>query len=165
MSWDNTFLSWFADQGIPMTETLMSFGGLRYFQFSSAFDGSTGKRMDSFGCALDRKTAAIKCAAETVERRFLDQFYHLSDAAVPASLVQLDFSVQQTRESKLVLLPPKGMRTSNGWAVHVNVDQARTSACLEALERHLLLKSFYRWGWQGFRLVQEVQGEDMHLFS
>ena len=162
MSWDTTFLNWFSDQKIPVSENSMSLGGLRYYQFTSASAGVRGDEIFSFGCATDRKVAAIKCAAEMMERQFTDRFFQSSDAEVDASWV--DSKAEATSKEGRAPLPPAGLKTSNGWAVYSAPEEARTKALEEALERHLLIKSFYRWGWQGFRLIEEIQDPEMHIF-
>ena len=55
------------------------------------------------------------------------------------------------------------MRNSNGWAVHSTKAQAETKALAEAIERHLLLKSFFILGWKGFNRVQDIQADGMRL--
>ena len=164
MNWENSFLNWFAVQGIPMSEKVAALGEFRYFQFSSILDGVEGKPLFAYGCSPNRRSAAIKCAAEAMERKFLDEFYFSSTSPISATSIRLLPESLEPLGSDTITLPPKGMKTSNGWAVHSSADQASISACLEALERHLLIKSFYRWGWKGFRLVKEEQSEEIQLF-
>jgi hypothetical protein len=164
MSWEDSFLRWFASQDIHMTEEIGNLGGLKFHLFSSAFEGTDGKLISAFGCAEDRKTSAIKCAAESVERKSMDVFFNNCPPFVSAPRISLNPRLVSPQDDVRAPLPPKGMRTSNGWAAHSTAQQAISAACLEALERHLLIKSFYRWGWEGFRLVQQIETDKMQLF-
>ena len=164
MTWENSFLNWFARQGIPTSERSATLGTLQYFQFTSAFEGTHGKRMHAFGCSPVRETAAVKCAAEAIERKFMDEFYQSPGTHAPDSSIEMAPYPSRSLKTENLSIPPKGMQTSNGWAVHSSRDRASSAASLEAMERHLLIKSFYRWGWQGFRFVQEMQSDEMRLF-
>ncbi len=139
--WENSFLEWFAGLGIPMAETKLKLGGLEYYYFSTLIkDHPSKKVIAAFGSHKNRKIAAIKCAAETLERiEMLDYF------------------------SKNLTVPVQ-FQTSNGWAVHCSVKQAQDKALAEAIERHLLLKSFFLHGWNGFKLIKKIETEDLTLF-
>lgn len=135
-------LSWFAESGAPMSENVLRVGELAYYQFSSSFKTRTGRYCGAFGRSQDRRTAAIKCAAEFIERKvMLDFFFESGESLLPSSF-----------------------HTSNGWAVHFDRDEAQRRAYLEALERHLLLRSYLEFRWQGFRLVQKIEGAEMDLY-
>jgi len=140
-SWEDSFLNWFSSLCIPMAETKLKLGGLEYYHFSTLVKNHPSKKLISgFGSHQNRKMAAIKCAAETLERvEMLDYF------------------------SKNLIIP-KQLQTSNGWAVHGSVKQAQDKALNEAIERHLLLKAFFLHGWAGFKLVQKIEAEDLTLF-
>ena len=140
-SWEDSFLNWFSTLDIPMIETKLKLGGLEYYHFASLVKDHPSKKLISgFGSHQSRKLAAIKCAAETLERiQMLDYF------------------------SKSLTVPVK-LQTSNGWAVHSSANQAKDKALAEATERHLLLKSFFRSGWNGFKLIQTIETENITLY-
>lgn len=48
---------------------------------------------------------------------------------------------------------PSRLVTSNGWAVHFDLNLAVENAFHEALERHILQLSFFKEGWQAFELI------------
>lgn len=133
-------LSWFATQNIPMLEQRLSLGGLDYFHFSSAATLSDERTAGAFGSAVDRKTAALKCVGELIERRAMANYF----AVNPRQL-------------------PKEFHNSNGWAVHTKKEIAVLKATNEATERHLLLKSFFKLGWQGFNPIQTIESQEMRL--
>ncbi len=137
---EDAFLSWFANQGFPIQERCLSFGGFRYHQFSALFPLGD-RETTSHGRSEVRRTAALKCASEAVERRFMAEGF----------------------STKAPFIPP-ALRTSNGWAVHQDEKAARTAAYREALERHLLLKSYCHYGWAGFRLVNRIETPDAAFF-
>ena len=139
---EDALLSWFAGLGIPIRERYLELGQFHYFQFSAQF-AAGDSITTSHGRSEVRKLAALKCVGEFVERRFLDESYRSSDS--PGLL-------------------PRTLRSSNGWAVHQDGGKAKNTAYREALERHLLLKSFLTYGWSGFRLVEKMETEKMDLF-
>ncbi len=138
-SWSDQFLSWFAEQGFPMFEYRRRLGELDYFHFSSSFTVADGRKSRSFGSSVNRKLAAIKCAAEAIERITMVQYF--------------------TQNENL----PRGLRNSNGWAVHSEKETAKNNARLEAIERHLLLRSYALFGWEGFQLIHSAKLEDITL--
>lgn len=160
-SWEDTFLSWFASLGIQMSEKTFALGQLRYHQFSTLFEIPGHGLCAAHGRSINRQIAAVKCAAEFVERRVSRQFFQKNAmgprAQVLAHEAHLDRSPPTSPKMRWAPLPPtKSLRTSNGWAVHQSEAQAIESATHEALERHLLLKSFMKWGWAGFNLAQRI---------
>ncbi|MBX3039565.1 MAG: hypothetical protein KF789_02505 [Bdellovibrionaceae bacterium] len=135
-------LNWFAEGGAPLSENIYRVGALSYFQFSSAFKTESGRLCGAFGRSQDRKVAAIKCAAEFIERKAMLDFFSSSGAD----------------------LLPSSFHTSNGWAAHFNKEEAQSRSYLEALERHLLLLSYLKFGWRGFRLVQKIESDSIDLY-
>lgn len=132
-SWEDQFLNWIAGLGIIITEDQRQIGGLRYFHFASQGQFGGSKALTGFGSHPNRKIAAIKCAAELIERRTMINFFEQNDHAIPA----LD-------------------QSSNGWAVHSSKDLSIEKAFNESIERHLLLKAYLTQGWQGFSFVDRM---------
>jgi len=140
-SWEDSFLEWFSELGISMCEIKLKLGALEYYHFSTLNKMHPLKKLISgFGSHQNRKVAALKCAAETLERTEVLEYFS-TDLSTPAQL-----------------------QTSNGWAVHGSKNQAQCKAFGEALERHLLLKSFFLYGWDGFKLVQKIETDSMTIF-
>jgi hypothetical protein len=158
---ENRFLDWFGGLGVPISEELMTAGHLEYFNFSCFSSQSSGRVVSSHGRSVNRRGAALKCAGEFVERRAMNEFFANCGASTLASKVNLDTGA---RETEFVRLPPKSVFSSNGWAVHTEQKAAATTAINEALERHLLLKSFLKFGWAGFNLIHKTQGDDISLW-
>jgi hypothetical protein len=137
---EDAYLSWFAAQGFPIQERRLSLGDFSYYQFSALFP--LGQReTTSHGRSEVRRLAALKCASEAVERRFMAEGFSTSASFVPS-----------------------GLRTSNGWAVRQEEAAATEAAYREALERHLLLKSFCRYDWAGFKLVNRIESPEASLY-
>ena len=137
INWEDQFLSWFAEQDISLCEKKLTLGQISFYHFAASGSANT---INSYGCSENRKLAAIKCAAEFAERKCMMDFYHRSSTRLPSSF-----------------------HTSNGWAVHSAAIEAQIRAYREALERHLLLKSFFTLGWKGFRYFGEMQNSEMRL--
>jgi hypothetical protein len=163
-SWENAFLSLFANRGILTSEKRLQIGGLNYFLFSSQFELADGRDCSCYGKDEDRINAAVKCAAETIEREVMSRFFLTGMNRTNASIATLS-KVGIVREGAAEAdLAPLGLRNSNGWAIHRSRDLAESSAIREGLERHLLLKSFIRFGWDGFSLVQKIDAEDATFY-
>jgi hypothetical protein len=139
---EDAYLSWFAARGIPVEERKLALGGFSYYQFTASFQAGD-RRTTSHGRSEVRKLAALKCVSECVERQF----------------VALHFRDSNERD-----LPPKALRTTNGWAVHQDLSAAKGAAYREALERHLHLRSFLTYGWSGFRLCDRIEGDNLTLY-
>jgi hypothetical protein len=139
---EDAYLSWFAGRGIPVEERRLSLGGFSYYQFTASFQAGD-RSTTSHGRSEVRKLAALKCTSECVERQFV---------------------ASQFRNSNEQGLPPKALRTTNGWAVHQDLSAAKEAAYREALERHLHLKSFLTYGWAGFRLCDRIEGNGLTLY-
>ena len=139
--WEDSFLNWFSSLNIPMAETKLKLGGLAYYHFSTLIKNDPSKKIISgFGSHQNRKIAAIKCAAETIERLEMLKYF-----------------------SKNMIIP-RELQTSNGWAVHSSLKLAQDKALAEATERHLLLKAYFRHGWGGFKLIQKIEAGDVTLY-
>lgn len=157
-------MKWFSTSGVSLEENRRTFGRLSYSHFSAGFNGPQGRLYSSHGCATDRGLAAIKCAAEYIERDYTLKFFHRNPSHALASRASLKLGRLHLAKAELIALPPSSLWTSNGWAVHRDQDSANQAAYFEALERHLLLKSFFKFGWDGFREVHRVEGSDPSLY-
>jgi hypothetical protein len=163
-SWESAFLNLFADKGILTSEKRLQLGGLNYFLFSSQFELADGRICSCYGKDEDRVSAAVKCAAESIEREVMSRFFFTGVDRTAASAVTLTKAGLISEAATDVDLAPPGLRNSNGWAIQRSKELAETAAVREALERHLLLKSFIRFGWDGFSLVQEIEAEDATFY-
>jgi hypothetical protein len=162
--WQDQFLTWYAGLGAPLIERNLGVSGFRYHQFATLIPTVDGYSRPAHGRSQNRRIAAIKCAAEAIEREFAVRYFKSAPSHVPAIRFEITSEGFSSSDSVDVEIPPFGLRTSNGWAVHRSGDRAKTNAIMEALERHLLLKSFLKYGWDGFRVVQEIQNEEIRLF-
>lgn len=142
--WENELLKWYADQNTPILETKLQLGGFKYFHFSSSFSVADGRRTHSFGNDIGRRPAILKCVGEALERQAMVLYF-----------------IEHADQF------PKVFRNSNGWAVHFVRERAKKKSLLEALERHLLLKSFTDFGWRGFIPIQKIETDEisLHLYS
>lgn len=103
------------------------------------------------GCGRDinLSTAMSRAYGEAIERVVAQKvFAELSEA----KCYQIVFHGRDIRiiDCAPTSIPPRGLRTSNGWACHFNLSSSVHNSIAEAMERHILLHSFLRWGWQGF---------------
>lgn len=139
---EQEFLDWFSGQFNGQgVESKFSFGNLfRYcVSFSEDFGG---KNLAGHGYDTDPSVAALKGAAELIERKVVAEYFR-----------------QNPREL---------FKNSNGWAVHFSKNLADSAALREALERHILLYTFLRSGWNEFVLLDHKvteKGEAFFLVS
>jgi hypothetical protein len=138
--WEQKLLTWFAALEFPIREQRLKLGALEYFHFSSEFKVADARYCASFGSHQDRRIAAIKCVAEAIER-----------------MTMVDYFANQNTTY------PRALCNSNGWAAQSTESQAKENALLEAIERHLILKTFLTSGWNGFRVLQKVQSPAANL--
>lgn len=141
LSWERSFLDWFSRlPEVALFEYRRELGGFHYHQFISRFHMGNGRVCGAFGRSQDRMQAAIKCAAEYVERKAMLDYFSAYAGSLPLEL-----------------------HTSNGWAVHRSAALAKEAAIREVMERHLLLKSYLALGWSGFRLVDVIETPEIKL--
>lgn len=142
LAWDQTFLEWFASYaGADLFEFERRIAGFAYYQFVARSHQPLGRPLSSFGRSQDRTVAALKCVSKLIERRTMLDCFAVNHRDVP-----------------------KELQTSNGWAVQQSEALAVLAAENEALERHLLLKSFLSVGWNGFDLVNRITNDEIDLY-
>lgn len=158
---ENQLLEWFVGLGLNMREQRTRIGNFEYFNFSAFKKMDDRGYLTSHGRSTSRRIAAIKCAAEMIERQFMLEYFPTAPSFVLAETFDLK---EKTKVAEVVSLPARELWTSNGWAVHFNQDISKNKAMEEALERHLLLKSFLQGRWQGFNLVNKIVNSEIELY-
>ncbi len=123
---------------LPLAESQLQIGTLSYSLFSTEGIGGPAHGRDPL-----RKLALIKCIAEHFERQAMQEYFS---------------KCFQT---------PNTFRNSNGWAAHFDLAAAMAASRNELLERHLLLKSFLKFGWDGFCLKHSfsIDGLEIKLLT
>ena len=109
--------------------------GEKYW-FSQAQSGT----LAGFGRGVTRRQSLVKAVSEYYERRLM--------------LEAFDFELKSI---------PSFRRTSNGFAVHFCEATARANALREATERHLLQLTFFKHGWDGFRIIAVHRINDLTI--
>lgn len=111
------------------------------FYFNSLYSYCTsfsekfhGREIAGHGYDTDPSVAALKGAAELLERRLVVEYFHRH---------------QETP-----------IQNTNGWAVHLSRSLAVEAARREALERHILLYTHFRSGWDGFSVLDRRTGKN-----
>lgn len=139
---EQDFLEWFSAnfQGKGL-ESRFTFGPLHSYctSFSEKFQGH---EIAGHGHDADSSLAALKGAAELIERRAVIEYFRRH--------------------------PDEPLKNTNGWAVHLSRASAIESAQLEAIERHILLYTFLRSGWSEFVLLdqrKDTRGSALFLAS
>ena len=156
------FLKWASQSDLFLVPSRrqVSFNEKTHFRVSTTAK-LAGRRTPIIGYGRDEdySLALIKAYAEAVERIVAVECQN--ELGVAATMdISLDESGMLTiaPSCRPQLMPEETLRTSNGWAVHFSKESAIKLAFLEALERHLLLRSFLKSGWHGF-----VRGKAIEL--
>ena len=153
-------LEWFPSLDFPIHERKFHVGNISYYSFSSAIEHK-GKPVLSFGVDENRLVAAVRCVSETIER----QIFLLANKEPRLSTnleIAWDGDIRVTENSP-VSFPSNGFRTSNGWATHHDLKECIRNSYLEACERHFLLLSYLKFGWSGFRKLDEFKIGDFAI--
>ena len=155
----NDLLSWFVSKNESKVHSdEFTFSGKRIYRFCANFTGTEG--MSGFGRSQDELTAAVKACAEALERTTYREFIKQNGS--------LNLQIQQTLSGMKIESNdhPKqiapSFQNSNGWAVGFSSSSAIERAKVEALERHLLLLTFIKDGWNECHLV--IKGNRLQHF-
>lgn len=147
-------LDWIVENSFFKSEVFESdldIAGQKYFRFSIVAKDSEGVQYSGLGRSTDRLTAASIAAGEVVERYAAKK---VLKSAVPFSAKHLvnvdDGEISVSRADVATDLPTSGFHSSNGWAVHFSLKNTIEKSVMESLERHTLLYSYLKNGWNGF---------------
>lgn len=158
----NSLLNWAADQNIFLREDHFEINGKTVYRFQGETkDGS--ETFYSFGRATDRKIAAIKAIAELIERITFNKFTK-DKIELDRSIEVTNSNIQITNAASPITIE-SSFYNSNGWAVDFSINGATERALREALERHILLLTYMKMGWNGFFQIDETQLNDCNLKS
>jgi hypothetical protein len=161
--WEHLLFNWFCDQGVALHEVPLQVGRLSYTHFCASSLAADGRPCFSYGRSHLREKAALKCVAEYIERTLMIQFFGRAQTATSAERAYLAEGKISFLSTGIFALPPKQLHTSNGWAVHRTAQEAQRAASFEALERHLLIKTFIHSGWRGFVRIKQFQCNDIQV--
>ncbi len=161
----NQFLSWAVNskyfEGIK--EYSFSFNKKNYFSFVSK---AKYKNLDCFGYgrSLNKKEALLKSVGEAIERYVMLKYFKEDSLFCRKAIIENGkFIIKEKQKSVLNL--PKNLRTSNGWAVHTDKFLSVNNAVKEAIERHILLKTYLTFGFSGFRLINLLDSQGFQFQS
>lgn len=159
-------VSWFLNEAkAPLRMDERKIGEHKYFICSSSFDDESGLVVVC-GRGLTKLEAATRCIGEWLERKAVFEFFRSSSETVPAKNIQVheNGDLISIGEVETTLLPME-FWTTNGWAIHTDLNKAQESAVAEALERSLLMSSFLRWGWQGLVEINRMSVDQIEFHS
>ncbi len=149
-------LKWFGENfdGFGM-ESQHSLGKLSHYCVSFFNNEKNGPQLAGHGSDRHRDKATIKGVCEWIERKVAKHYFDNS-----SSILFSRFS-----DNFKMILQPSTFRTTNGWAVHFDADLSREKAYEEALERHILIASYLKSGWTGFKLIDEQKLDGRRIYS
>jgi hypothetical protein len=160
-------VSWFIDNSkAPLKMEEREVGGHKYFLCLSGIT-ENGETAIVAGRGQTKLEAATKCIGEWCERRAAFDFFKTVPSSVQANKIDInsdgDFKISSEAENCPLL--PMEFWTTNGWAIHTDLKKSQENALDEVLERHLLITSFLRWGWQGFIKINQLMTEGTEFTS
>jgi hypothetical protein len=122
---------------------------------------------DLSGCGRHRdlSTALSKAYGEGIERLVALEAQNEDGFCATHTVRWQNDAMAVDRAPTEIPMPPRRLRTTNGWAVHFNRETAILNAFHEAIERHLLLLCFLRLGWKGFELGPPIAWDDLEMLS
>lgn len=118
---------------------------------------STGKPIIGCGRDVNLSSALSRAYGEACERLVAQDVYDAEMPLVGSRIRVAGEDIEVSAAEETFALPPPGLRTSNGWAVHFDFATAVRGAVAEVLERHILLYAFFSRGWAGFRAAGETE--------
>lgn len=160
-------LEWVADNPILKTrihESTLDVAQSRYFRFAIEGTDAEGEMFRGFGRSRDRRGAAVIASAEMLERLVAKKVLKTNDLTAARHGILFKNGEIEINESAPCAMPSQGLHSSNGWAVHFSLQAAIERAALEALERHILLYTYLKDGWEGFDRDHQVVFEHVTLF-
>lgn len=107
-----------------------------------------GKESVGTGSSFVQDEAALIAAMELVERIAARSAFE--NRAESRNEIEIDEAEIKIYPAHTVGLPSRGFWSTNGWAAHFSLSAAIAGAVREALERHILLYTFLKHGWNGF---------------
>ncbi len=119
-------------------------------------DGST---YFGYGRSQSAIEAASKAFGEAIERAIAFRFMN-GDRSIAFESCAAGVSGGQvfvTHPSSDMKLPPRGLNSSNGWAVQFTREASIKNSVIESLERTILQTTFLSVGWDGFRLQERFE--------
>ena len=138
-----------------------------YYRFTvECFLPHLGKKVLGIGRSANRVSAASKACGEALERivAFEAMVENIS-SVTQVDICDGNISTRKISECKHDVFPPKELRNSNGWAIHFDMNSAILSSVIECLERHILLFSYLKEGWDAFYRGECPSYEDVKLSS
>lgn len=147
-------LTWAASHNFSFLEEKFDVLGKEIYRFQGSTE-QDGISFYSFGRSTDRKLAAIKSTAEIIERLVFNEF---TKQAAPLNLgIKVKNGHYEIQELNSQATIESSFFNSNGWAVDFSVEKAIVRALREAIERHILLLTFAKYGWSGFFEIDQMQ--------
>lgn len=146
----SAFLAWASGNPHFSTKaglTIYELEGTKLFR-RSATALWNGKESVGTGSSFVQDEAAVIAGMELVERiAARSAFENLAESRNEIEISENEIKIHPART---IGLPSRGLWSTNGWAAHFSLSAAIAGAVREALERHILLYTFLKHGWNGF---------------
>lgn len=128
----------------------------KYYRFAVRGETKEGLNLYGFGRSQDKRTAASIAINEVLERFVSRSVLRDQNILAPFHVTVQNGEIIVTDSKNPAPMPTKGLHSSNGWAVHFSAKSAIENAVREALERHILLLTYLKYGWSGFMFDEPV---------
>ncbi len=117
------------------------------------------------GRCMTKSGSIAKALAEAIERQTMMSFYSNNN------VFNLRANIADTNSLRIMpalegfSVPFDEFKTSNGWASHWNLSKAFENSKMEALERHILLYTYLKFGWNGFSFSNSGHWNEFEVYS
>ena len=169
-AFENEFIDWMIKSsyyGGKLDESEFSLPFGNYHRFAvDCYSSSLNRRFQGIGRSENRLTAVSKAFGEALER--IVAFDVMREDLEPSHSVTItngDTLIKRFNDKQPVCILPKELRTSNGWAIHFDVNIAIRSSIFESIERHILLLTFLKDNWSGFYYNDSPSFQGINLRS
>lgn len=163
----NFLFEWIKDTKFlgKIEESELIFANQKQYRFSVQLKKNN---VTSIGTGRDttRATALSKAIGEAIERFAMHTIFRQKTPLELTYTINFgtDRSFEIVKSTDIFRIEDSAFKTSNGWSSHFSFEQAITNSISEAFERHILLKSFYKYGWNGF-FASEVKSDNFKMYS
>lgn len=160
-------LEWIVDNSFfksEVFESTLEISGQKFFRFSITATDTEGTEYNGYGRSKNRLSAASIAAGEAIERYVAKKIFKSNTPFFAKHQVAIsDTEISVSTAKQATALPTSGFHSSNGWAVYFSLKTAIEKSAIEALERHTLLYSYLRDGWNGFSTDAKVPFKGQEL--
>ncbi len=113
----------------------------------------------------NKEKSICKAISEVIERFVMTEVYSKPNPLSIESNFQSFENLKIQAATSPYLVEFDEFKTSSGWAAHSDFKESLRNSILEAFERHILLLTYFRYGWAGFHISDSVHWNGFSIES